>query len=250
MECTTRSESETIALGAALGRLLRGGDVVALDGQLGAGKTRLVRGMTRGLAIDPAHVASPTYVIVHAYQAGEPGRERGLGILHHVDAYRLHGDDELDSVGWDRVIDRDNRRACEGTAAVIEWARKLPAALGELAPEHLARIELRIVEGHPDRRTILLDLPAGWLAPAAPDRRRDAAAFVEVASGFTHSLPDGWSRCPTTHRPVAPWSPTFPFIDEKARMADLGKWFSGAYTVSRELQAEDLEDPDIRPARE
>jgi tRNA threonylcarbamoyladenosine biosynthesis protein TsaE len=85
----TSSEDETVALGEALSRQLRPGDVVTLDGPLGAGKTRFVRGMAIGLGHDPAQVSSPTFVVAHEYAT--PGAR---AILIHVDAYRLSGDDD------------------------------------------------------------------------------------------------------------------------------------------------------------
>src|SRR5262245_47994123 len=92
------SEAETLLLGGALGSLLRGGDVVLLDGPLGAGKTTLVRAVAAGMGLDTGAVASPTFVVVHEY--GDR--------LVHVDAYRLGSAEDLDSLGWDRLISRHN----------------------------------------------------------------------------------------------------------------------------------------------
>lgn len=107
------SESETIALGERLARLLRPGDVVALEGDLGAGKTRFVRGVARGLGCDERMVSSPTYVLAHEY----PGREGAISLVH-VDAYRIRSGEELEGLGLDRP-------ASAGGALIVEWASRI-----------------------------------------------------------------------------------------------------------------------------
>ena len=110
-------EAGTVALGRAVGRVVRAGDVIALEGELGAGKTRFVRGVCEGMGLDPAQVSSPTFVVVNEYAAAREGAAATCA-LRHVDAYRLGGAGELESVGWDRVVD--------GTAVVvIEWASRV-----------------------------------------------------------------------------------------------------------------------------
>ena len=81
-EIATASAEETEALGAALGRAAQGGELLGLIGELGTGKTCLVRGLAAGLGIDPEHVHSPTFVIVHEHHGGRL-------VLQHVDLYRL-----------------------------------------------------------------------------------------------------------------------------------------------------------------
>ncbi len=236
------NEAGTIALGRALGRLLRAGDVVALEGELGAGKTRFVRGVCEGMGLDPAQVSSPTFVFVNEYEGREAGS--GAAALRHVDAYRLRGGaEELESIGWDRVVD--------GSAVVvIEWASRLGAGLD--AEPALARVRIESgdsgaatgdgstgrahleaeAEGRGERM-LVIDVPDSWAS--RPEWDRFAAAW-----GAKGRVPEGWARCPTTGKPVPPDSPTFPFIDEKARMADLGKWMTGTYTISREIKPEDV----------
>ena len=107
---TTRSEAETEALGERLGAALQPGSVLLLRGDLGAGKTTLVRGLARGLGIDPGEVSSPTFVLINEY--------RGRLTLHHVDLYRLEGA-AVDDLGLDELTDG-------GGAVVIEWAERLP----------------------------------------------------------------------------------------------------------------------------
>ena len=82
-EALTRSEAETEALAAELAGAFRGGEVVLLSGELGAGKTVFVRGLARGVGADPEEVASPTFVLLTRY--------RGRLTLHHADLYRLAG---------------------------------------------------------------------------------------------------------------------------------------------------------------
>ncbi len=107
-------ESATLALGARIGAALAPGDVVALDGDLGAGKTVLARGIARGLGIR-GRVASPTFGLLHLHETGRLP-------LAHMDLYRLGSAAELDDLGLDDLI-------AEGAAAVVEWAGRFPDAL-------------------------------------------------------------------------------------------------------------------------
>lgn len=118
----------TEAAGAALGRLVRGGDVVALCGELGAGKTTFVRGLALGAGADPEQVASPTFALVNEYA--------GPVVIAHLDLYRLERERELDEIGFDELLDRPE------VAAVIEWADRFAHRL----PRDHLRIELRHVD--------------------------------------------------------------------------------------------------------
>jgi tRNA threonylcarbamoyladenosine biosynthesis protein TsaE len=100
----THSEGETVALGRDLGRQLETGDVVLIDGPLGAGKTAFARGLADGLGCDPEDVSSPTFTIVQEY--------RGRRVLQHVDLYRL-SEIEVDDLALDDL-------AATGVLAV-EW---------------------------------------------------------------------------------------------------------------------------------
>ncbi len=117
---TTRSEVETEGLGEELAAsvlLAQGAALILLEGDLGSGKTVLVRGLARALGIDPREVQSPTYTLIHEHEG--PG-----GRLVHVDLYRLEPA-ELASLGLDELL------AGEGIKAV-EWADRLTAAWGEI----------------------------------------------------------------------------------------------------------------------
>lgn len=137
----TNSEGETEALGAALGRLIQAGDVLALVGDLGAGKTCLTRGIARGLGIDEP-VTSPTFILVAEYTAaaGFP--------LYHADCYRLEqAAAEAQAIGLDELL-------LDGGVAVVEWAERIEPLL---PPDHL-RITLIALD---DKRRELAFEPHG-----------------------------------------------------------------------------------------
>ena len=108
----SKSESETEAIGAEFARDLPGGTVVAMYGDLGAGKTAFVRGMARGMGLD-CRVSSPTFTIVNEY-LGE--RE-----LIHFDMYRLSSADELFDIGWEDYLNR-------GAVCAVEWSENVQDA--------------------------------------------------------------------------------------------------------------------------
>jgi len=112
-ELVTRSPEETEAAGARLAGRLRSGDLVLLQGPLGAGKTTFVRGLARGLG-SRAHVMSPTFQLVRIYE--------GPLQLAHVDLYRLEPGAPLADLGLEELL--------EAGAVVVEWGERLPAAEG------------------------------------------------------------------------------------------------------------------------
>lgn len=207
------SEAETALIGRALGSLLRAGDVVLLDGPLGAGKTTLVRAIAGGMGLETSAVASPTFVVVHEY-----GRADGSGPeLVHIDAYRLRSAEDLDSLGWDRLAGGMDRAG--PAAMVIEWAERL----GQSFP---GAARVRLEHASETAREFSFEAPDEWAT------RR----------GFEALRARGPAVCPITGRKVAADCPTYPFADERARMADLNRWFTGNYTVSREANEADLGD--------
>jgi tRNA threonylcarbamoyladenosine biosynthesis protein TsaE len=121
-ELRTTSPEETEAVGEALGRAARGGELIGLVGDLGAGKTCLVRGLARGLGIDPDRVCSPTFVTATEYGGGRLP-------LHHVDLYRFEG--PVDDSGWLREI------LYGDGVAVVEWFDRL-APIDDALAVHLA----------------------------------------------------------------------------------------------------------------
>jgi tRNA threonylcarbamoyladenosine biosynthesis protein TsaE len=107
---TSASPEETEAVGLRLGKLLKEGDVVGLYGELGTGKTTMVRGIAAAFGVDRRDVTSASFTIVAEY----PGRH----LFFHVDLYRLEKEEDLDAAGiWDCI-------GGEGIA-VIEWAERL-----------------------------------------------------------------------------------------------------------------------------
>jgi tRNA threonylcarbamoyladenosine biosynthesis protein TsaE len=115
-EVTTASPEETEALGARLGRAARGGELLGLVGDLGAGKTCLVRGLAAGLGVDPDAVHSPTFITATEYRGGRLA-------LHHVDLYRCEPP-LLDTLFL--------REALYGAGvAAVEWFDRLLPAAGD-----------------------------------------------------------------------------------------------------------------------
>ena len=108
----SRSEAETEAIGEAFSREIPDGSVVAMYGDLGAGKTAFVRGMAKGMGLD-CRVSSPTFTIVNEY-LGE--RE-----LIHFDMYRLGSSDELFDIGWEDYLAR-------GAVCAVEWSENVDDA--------------------------------------------------------------------------------------------------------------------------
>lgn len=108
----SNNEAETEELGARLSARLPDGAVVAMYGDLGAGKTAFVRGMARGMGLD-CRVSSPTFTIVNEYL--------GQRELIHFDMYRLSGADELFEIGWEDYLNR-------GAVCAVEWSEKVQDA--------------------------------------------------------------------------------------------------------------------------
>jgi tRNA threonylcarbamoyladenosine biosynthesis protein TsaE len=145
-----------LAVGARLAAVLRAGDVVLLDGPLGAGKTTLTQGIAAGLGVQ-GPVTSPTFVLAreHEGRSGRPG-------LVHVDAYRLSGWDELDDLDL-------GTSAC---VTVVEWGA------GVAEPLAAARLEV-VLEPRPDGSRLVR-----WVARGPRwDDRRDALAALSLARG-------------------------------------------------------------------
>lgn len=108
------SETETQRLGIMLAKQLVPGAVIALNGNLGAGKTRLVQGLATALGVDPSEVNSPTFVLIQEYQGTLP--------LYHFDTYRLKDTDEFLELGADDLLYSDG-------VCLIEWADKVAEVL-------------------------------------------------------------------------------------------------------------------------
>lgn len=120
----TANPEQTVAVGAAVGGVCRAGDLIALEGELGAGKTQLVRGLAEGMGLNPRQVSSPTFVLMQEY---EPDASSDEPVLLHIDAYRIKSDDDLHSIGW--VGHGEELR--DGAVIAIEWASLIERALGD-----------------------------------------------------------------------------------------------------------------------
>ncbi len=128
----TNKQEETMAFGEALGDALGAGDVIALYGDLGAGKTTMTKGIARGLAVtDDVH--SPTFTLIHEH----PGRIP----FYHVDLYRLTGDEDAQFLGLEDYLYGDG-------ITVVEWADRAPSLL---PPE---RVEITLLFTDNDRREL------------------------------------------------------------------------------------------------
>ncbi len=239
----SRSVQATMAIGRELATCLRAGDVLALDGELGAGKTQLVRGLAEGLGVKTANVASPTFVMVHEYQpdpAAQRDENKGI-VLVHIDAYRLRSLDELETLGWSSHETDAGDTLAElrnGAVVVIEWAEKVRSALGD----DVLSIRLQHVGEH--ERQIEIVAGRGWNQRVMMMRQvlekvdQQQHRPVQRDTGETVSE----HRCPICKASTAVTGEFFPFCSKRCRMVDLGKWLGGDYRISRPAEQSDLEE--------
>jgi tRNA threonylcarbamoyladenosine biosynthesis protein TsaE len=110
---TTKSAADTVELGRQIGAFLSPNEVIALTGNLGAGKTTLIQGIAQGLGVQD-HVTSPTFIIINEYQGRLP--------FYHVDLYRLDNVGQIEDLGIEEYF-------AKGGVCVIEWAEKLAGLL-------------------------------------------------------------------------------------------------------------------------
>ena len=134
MEFLTHSPAQTEAVGAALGKILNPGTILAYEGDLGAGKTAFTRGLARGLGCTDM-VTSPTYTIVNEYLSGRLP-------LFHFDMYRLHSSDDLWDIGWEDYLER-------GGVCAVEWSENVKDAM-----EDAIRVRIEKVGDESRRITI------------------------------------------------------------------------------------------------
>lgn len=154
IEVSTHSVTQTRSLAAAVAALVEPGDVIVLDGELGAGKTAFTQGFGAALGVTE-RIVSPTFTIERIYE----GRIR----LRHLDVYRLEHLHEALDLGLDEALD-------DGDVAVIEWGEAISGVLGR---DHLS-IRLDLGDADDDRRITLRPQGPGWI------RRSDALAVASA----------------------------------------------------------------------
>lgn len=136
MQFTTENEEQTAAIGKKLAKYLNPGDILCLIGDLGAGKTTLVKGVAHGLRYNPNKVNSPTFVLMNIYEGRLP--------LYHFDLYRLETNVEMSLIGLEEFLYGQG-------VAMIEWADRL----GSLMPKEY--LEIRMGHMKDSRREIQLN---------------------------------------------------------------------------------------------
>lgn len=149
MRIVSNSPERTRELGEALGRLLKGGSVIALVGELGSGKTVLAQGLAKGLGVGPdEYVSSPSFAIVNQYGGRVP--------IYHIDTYRLGSEAEMVALGYEEYFEPDG-------VTIIEWADKVE----KLLPERCLLAQLRIVGRQ--ARELNMELRGRWPAQLAAE---------------------------------------------------------------------------------
>jgi tRNA threonylcarbamoyladenosine biosynthesis protein TsaE len=136
LEIITCSANETTQLGKCIGEKIREGDILALSGELGSGKTCFTGGLARGLGIsDKYPITSPTFTLINEY----PGRCK----LYHFDVYRLRGYEDLDDLGYEEYFSGKG-------VLVIEWAEKID----KIIPGNAFRINFEYIDENERKITI------------------------------------------------------------------------------------------------
>ncbi len=132
-EFEVHSVEETWALAKEFAKTLRPGDVVCLEGELGAGKTTFTQGLAAALGV-PGRVTSPTFCIVQEHQSKDI-------LLVHMDLYRLHGEEDVEAIGWEDYLAR-------GAIFVIEWPERagclIPAKAHHISFHHTGEENRRV----------------------------------------------------------------------------------------------------------
>jgi tRNA threonylcarbamoyladenosine biosynthesis protein TsaE len=131
------SVEQTEAIAADLASKLTGAELIALEGDLGAGKTQFVRGIVKGLNGDGRSVSSPTFVLLNVYDGGRL-------TVFHLDAYRVHGAEDFEAIGFTELLE-------QGGVIAVEWPQRIAALLP------VKRITVRITATDETQRRIEID---------------------------------------------------------------------------------------------
>lgn len=135
-EYRSNSVADTERIASELARTLKGGECIALHGDLGAGKTQFTRGIVKALGGDGHRVSSPTYVLLQVYPTPTL-------TVYHLDAYRVHGADDFEQIGFEELLD-------QGGVVIVEWASRV----AELIPK--TRIDVSIESIDESARRIIV----------------------------------------------------------------------------------------------
>jgi len=133
MTHVSHSVAQTESIAAEFAKTLVGGECIAVDGPLGAGKTQFVRGLAAALGANPRAVSSPTFVLLNVYQGGR------LPVFH-LDAYRVAGPRDFESIGFSELLDQNG-------LVVVEWANRVK----EILPPNRINVTMEVT-GKSDRR--------------------------------------------------------------------------------------------------
>lgn len=123
--------------GKSLGASLKRGDIIALEGELGAGKTTLAQAICNGVGVSE-DVTSPTFSLVNQYEGKR-------GTVYHLDLYRLGGPADLTNLGWDDIVN-------SSAIVIVEW----PDRAGSRLPDDVIRVRLEYIENDDNRRRVTL----------------------------------------------------------------------------------------------
>ena len=145
MTLLTRNHKETLNFGERLGQCLQPGDIVLLFGNLGAGKTTLTQGISRGLGITTSeYIRSPTFTLVNEYWGTFP--------IYHIDLYRLDSFSEIEALGLEECLFSNG-------VSIIEWAEKLSPESNQIPGLGInERIEINITIGKDNYRTFEIEM--------------------------------------------------------------------------------------------
>ncbi len=157
------SETQTRQLAATLARLARHGDVILLNGDLGAGKTLFARAFIQALSTDKnIDVPSPTFTLLQNYDVNGT-------VIWHFDLYRLSDPDEIYEIGWEDAL--------AGGISLIEWPERLDYHIDEINSDKLLTINIKLDSQNPDNREI--DLYCGPIPSDKTEHKQSEPAWHE-----------------------------------------------------------------------
>lgn len=145
MEILSQSLAETDKFGTELAQQLHGGQIVLLSGNLGAGKTALVKGIAKGFGINN-EITSPTFTLMNLYPISD---KIPLNQLVHIDTYRLKNEAELIEIGVEDYLGKPN------TICIIEWPEKITGLLKDIEAKNIVTVSIEQLEDANSRKILL-----------------------------------------------------------------------------------------------